>query len=62
MPKEMIVSVNGREKKIAVIENGRVTEFYIERGESGQDEDPVQCASAHVFAIPTSTCKGTASR
>ncbi|HEY0171197.1 MAG TPA: hypothetical protein VGB98_09245, partial [Pyrinomonadaceae bacterium] len=36
MPKEMIVSVNGREKKIAVIENGRVTEFYIERGESGQ--------------------------
>jgi ribonuclease G len=36
MPKEMIVSVNGREKKIAIIENGRVTEFYIERGESGQ--------------------------
>ncbi len=36
MPKEMIVSVNGREKKIAIIEDGRVTEFYIERGEGGQ--------------------------
>jgi ribonuclease G len=36
MPKEMIVSVNGREKKIAIIENGRVTEFYIERGEATQ--------------------------
>ncbi|HEV2707262.1 MAG TPA: Rne/Rng family ribonuclease [Pyrinomonadaceae bacterium] len=34
MPKELIVSVNGREKKIAIVENGRVTEFYIERGES----------------------------
>jgi len=33
MSKEMIVSVNGREKKIAIMENGRVTEFYIERGE-----------------------------
>ncbi|MGI8670060.1 MAG: Rne/Rng family ribonuclease [Aridibacter sp.] len=33
MSKEMIVSVNGREKKIAIIENGQVTEFYIERGE-----------------------------
>ncbi|MGE3467180.1 MAG: ribonuclease E/G, partial [Pyrinomonadaceae bacterium] len=33
MSKEMIVSVNGREKKIAIIDNGRVTEFYIERGE-----------------------------
>lgn len=33
MPKEMIISVNGREKKIAIIDNGRVTEFYIERGE-----------------------------
>ncbi|MCA1619446.1 MAG: hypothetical protein LC795_09085, partial [Acidobacteria bacterium] len=32
----MIVSVNGREKKIAIVENGRVTEFYIERGESSQ--------------------------
>jgi len=32
----MIVSVNGREKKIAIIENGRVTEFYIERGEASQ--------------------------
>ncbi len=33
MSKEMIVSVNGREKKIAIIDNGKVTEFYIERGE-----------------------------
>jgi ribonuclease G len=33
MAKEMIVSVNGREKKIAIVDNGRVTEFYIERGE-----------------------------
>ena len=29
----MIVSVNGREKKIAILNNGKVTEFYIERGE-----------------------------
>src|ERR687886_68221 len=36
MPKELIVSVNGREKKIAIIENGQVTEFYIERGEGQQ--------------------------
>lgn len=33
MPKEMIISVNGREKKIAIIEDGQVVEFYIERGE-----------------------------
>ena len=32
MSKEMIVSVNGREKKIAILDNGKVTEFYIERG------------------------------
>ena len=31
----MIISVNGREKKIAILDNGRVTEFYIERGEEG---------------------------
>jgi ribonuclease G len=36
MSKEMIVSVNGREKKIAIIENDQVTEFYIERGEDNQ--------------------------
>src|SRR6266704_2646604 len=36
MAKELIVSVNGREKKIAIIENDRVTEFYIERGEQNQ--------------------------
>ena len=29
----MIISVNGREKKIAILDNGKVTEFYIERGE-----------------------------
>ncbi len=29
----MIISVNGREKKIAIVENGQTTEFYIERGE-----------------------------
>src|ERR687885_1687664 len=36
MPKELIISVNGREKKIAIVENERVTEFYIERGEEHQ--------------------------
>ncbi|HEX8068346.1 MAG TPA: Rne/Rng family ribonuclease [Pyrinomonadaceae bacterium] len=36
MAKELIISVNGREKKIAIIENERVTEFYIERGEENQ--------------------------
>jgi len=36
MAKELIVSVNGREKKIAIVENERVTEFYIERGEGNQ--------------------------
>ncbi len=29
----MIISVNGREKKIAIVDNGQTTEFYIERGE-----------------------------
>ena len=32
MSKEMIISVNGREKKIAILDNGKITEFYIERG------------------------------
>jgi len=36
MAKELIVSVNGREKRIAIIENEKVTEFYIERGEHNQ--------------------------
>src|SRR5258706_13333834 len=36
MAKELIVSDNGREKKIAIIENEKVTEFYIERGEGNQ--------------------------
>ena len=29
----MIISVNGREKKIAILTNGEVSEFYIERGD-----------------------------
>ncbi|HXH68835.1 MAG TPA: Rne/Rng family ribonuclease [Pyrinomonadaceae bacterium] len=33
MSKEMIISVNGREKKIAILDDGRVSEFYIERGD-----------------------------
>jgi len=36
MSRELIVSVNGKEKKIAIVENERVTEFYIERGEQNQ--------------------------
>ena len=36
MAKEMIVSVNGREKKIAIIEDDVVTEFYVERGDENQ--------------------------
>ena len=36
MAKQLIVSVNGREKKIAIIEEDKVTEFYIERGEQHQ--------------------------
>jgi ribonuclease G len=36
MAKQLIVSVNGREKKIAIIEDDKVTEFYIERGEQHQ--------------------------
>src|SRR6188768_1849357 len=36
MARELIVSVNGREKKIAIVEDERVTEFYIERGEENQ--------------------------
>ena len=36
MAKELIVSVNGKDKKIAIIENDQVTEFYIERGEENQ--------------------------
>lgn len=36
MSKELIISVNGREKKIAIIENDQVSEFYIERGEENQ--------------------------
>ncbi len=36
MAKQLIVSVNGREKKIAIIEDDKVSEFYIERGEQHQ--------------------------
>src|SRR5712691_8176796 len=36
MSRELIVSMNGREKKIAIVENERVTEFYIERGSQDQ--------------------------
>src|SRR6266513_1090926 len=36
MSRELIVSMNGREKKIAIVENERVTEFYIERGSEDQ--------------------------
>src|SRR5881296_2993244 len=36
MSKEMIISVNGREKKIAIIEDDLVTEFYVERGDENQ--------------------------
>src|SRR6201989_3480559 len=36
MAKELIVSLNCREKKIAIIEDEKVTEFYIERGETNQ--------------------------
>src|SRR5437660_5108398 len=36
MSRELIVSLNGRKKKIAIVENERVTEFYIERGEQNQ--------------------------
>lgn len=36
MAKELIVSVNGREKKIAIVEDDSVTEFYVERGDENQ--------------------------
>lgn len=36
MSKELIVSVNGREKKIAIVEDDQVTEFYVERGDENQ--------------------------
>src|SRR3977135_1586425 len=36
MSRELIVSVNGKEKKITIVEHDRVTEFYIERGETEQ--------------------------
>ena len=35
MPKELIISANALEKKVAIIEDGVVTEFYVER----QDEN-----------------------
>ena len=36
MSKELVVSVNGREKKIAIVEEDQVTEFYVERGDENQ--------------------------
>ena len=36
MAKELVVSLNGREKKIAIIEDDLVTEFYVERGDENQ--------------------------
>ncbi|HEY5446270.1 MAG TPA: hypothetical protein VIJ87_17745, partial [Pyrinomonadaceae bacterium] len=36
MAKQLIVCVNGKEKKIAIIEDDKVSEFYIERGEQHQ--------------------------
>ena len=31
MPKELIISANAHEKKVAIIEDGVVAEFYVER-------------------------------
>jgi len=31
MPKELIISANAHEKKVAILEDGVVTEFYVER-------------------------------
>jgi len=36
MAKELVVSLNGREKKIAIVEDDLVTEFYVERGDENQ--------------------------
>jgi ribonuclease G len=36
MTKEMIISANVREKKVAIIEDGVVTEFYVERSDENQ--------------------------
>ena len=36
MGKELIISANAHEKKIAILENGIVTEFYVERSNENQ--------------------------
>ena len=36
MSKELIISANAHEKKIAILENGIVTEFYVERSNDNQ--------------------------
>src|SRR6058998_1966549 len=36
MSKELIISANVHEKKVAVLEDGVVTEFYVERGDENQ--------------------------
>ncbi len=36
MPKELIISANVHEKKVAIVEDGLVTEFYVERRDENQ--------------------------
>src|SRR5215813_12843722 len=36
MPKELIISANVHEKKVAILEDGVVTEFYVERRDENQ--------------------------
>ncbi|HEU4390518.1 MAG TPA: Rne/Rng family ribonuclease, partial [Blastocatellia bacterium] len=36
MSKEMIISANVHEKKVAILEDGLVTEFYVERSDENQ--------------------------
>ena len=36
MAKELIISANVHEKKVAIVEDGQVTEFYVERRDENQ--------------------------
>src|SRR5216117_3367166 len=36
MTKELIISANVHEKKVAILEDGLVTEFYVERSDDNQ--------------------------
>src|SRR5437868_12919989 len=36
MTRELIISANVHEKKVAILEDGLVTEFYVERGDENQ--------------------------